>query len=86
MKKSTNKIWYPGSSYAPQDWIDYLTNEFNAEWTFTDQTERGWNWTLNNNHRKLIRCTFELVKNESFYKVFNTLVISFHPGLKHFKK
>ncbi|WP_335976147.1 hypothetical protein [Gaetbulibacter jejuensis] len=86
MKKSTNRIWYPGSSYAPQDWIDYLTNEINGEWTFTDQTETGWDWTLNSNHQKWISCTFELLNNKRFYKVFNTLVISFHPGLKTFQE
>lgn len=86
MKKLKNKIWYPGSSYAPQNWIDYLVHEINGDWTFSDQVKPSWDWTLKSNIRVLTSSTFDLLKNEKFYKDINTLIISFHPGLKTFQE
>lgn len=86
MRNSRKKIWYPGSAYAPQEWINYLTNEINGEWIFSDNTSTEWNWTSRFNYEKLRGCTLELVKDNRFNKNLDTLIISFHPGLRSFEE
>jgi len=86
MRNSTFNIWYPGAAYAPQDWIDYLFNEISGNWTFSDQTLTEWNWNLNIEHNRIKQCTFKLINNRIAHKKLETMVISFHPGLKTFEE
>jgi hypothetical protein len=71
------KIWYPGSSYANEEWIKYLQNSFKGNWLFSDINEFS-DWMNLPGERKIID-TF----NYSQLKMeVDILIISRHPGLR----
>ena len=77
-------IWYPGSAYASQEWIDYLFKTISGNYFFSDIKD-NWCWESN---KTLTRFTHDTLDNR-IPKVLqdlslNTLILSRHPDLKTF--
>ncbi len=81
MNKET-LIWYPGSGYASQEWIDYLQKVYKGNWIYSNLTS-NWNWNVKFKSY-FIQDTFEAIESNIVVKNCNQIIISWHPGLKDF--
>ena len=75
-------IWYPGSGYASQEWIDYLQKLYNGNWIYSDNSP-NWHWNVELIPH-FIQDTFEAIEKNKVVKKCNQIIISWHPGLKDF--
>ena len=71
--------WYPGSAFASEKWVSYLQSRFIGKWIFTDNNPFT-EWTHLPGSRKRLDT---LLNADQWYTDIDTLIISWHPGLKH---
>ena len=70
-------IWYPGSSMADEKWIEYLQDSFRGNWLFSSNSSfEDWG-NLPGKRIQLDTFEFNIINQR-----METLVISWHPGLK----
>lgn len=84
MIKSIKNIWYLGSAYASENWIEYLFKTYSGRW-FCTHIHNNWTWDTNKN---ISRFTFDTLENPNptflINRSLHTLVLSRHPGLRTF--
>jgi hypothetical protein len=79
------RIWYPGSFYANQEWINYLSKRYQGAWYFSDTQSNLPEWV---GSIPRARCTINLDTLSETALEFqiklkpDVIIISNHPGLK----
>lgn len=79
-----NKIWYPGSAHAPEEWAKYLQETYRGSWFYSDiHKYTEWNQLQG---RRIIANTHEPLPAVITRQRFNILIISRHSGLRSFEE
>jgi hypothetical protein len=84
MINTTKNIWYPGSAYASEDWIEFLFKTYKGKWFCTD-IHNNWTWDTSKNISRLKFDTLENPRPDFLEDInLHTLILSRHAGLRTF--